>query len=181
MKKDLHRRNNVLNKIKINFIYSVEGLKLNLDKLKSEQIVSHDTKLKKGQIGCYLSHYYLLNKISNNNKPVIILEDDIDIQPDFFTKVNSIVNTFPEDYDMILLSYNYYEDFNYKKVTYVHGCHCYIVNNNISKNKIKKLLPITDIPYDIILPKIFNVYILIPQIAMLHPQFSTMSNTENII
>ena len=57
-----------------------------------------------GTIGCFLSHRKLLNHLSNSNDlGTLILEDDSEIPPDLFQKLNAIVNELPGDWDILFL------------------------------------------------------------------------------
>ena len=52
-----------------------------------------------GSIGCYLSHYELINNCANNNTIYIILEDDIVWKDDNIEKI--LLEIIPTDFDMI--------------------------------------------------------------------------------
>ena len=65
MEKDIIRRNNLFKYVTPNEYSSVDGSKLlPIKTLKNMNIVAKED-LKKGEIGCYLSHYNILNKIKN--------------------------------------------------------------------------------------------------------------------
>ena len=63
---------------------AVEGQKVNYQKLLSQGFdVNHDwidpllgTPLTKGEVGCFLSHYFLWEKCIEKNEPLLVLEDD---------------------------------------------------------------------------------------------------------
>lgn len=45
-----------------------------------------------GEVGCFLSHYFIWSKMrAENLETVLILEDDIDFEPDFKEKVLHIL------------------------------------------------------------------------------------------
>ena len=179
MEKDKERRDAITAIIKPDIIYAVDGSELDLETLKNDNIIDSDSNLKKGEIGCYLSHYNLLKKASNNDKPVLILEDDAEIKLDTLEKIYKAIKEAPLDYDLLFLSYNYYENYDYTKINIIYGTQCYIVNNKISKDKIEKLLPIKK-PFDLVVSSIFNSYIVEPKILELNSNFSEHSNTQAI-
>ena len=79
MNKDKDRRENILKNINIDDIYAVDGYTLDLEKL-IEQGIVENKKLKKGEIGCYLSHVHYFKKALNSEIPVLVIEDDIKIK-----------------------------------------------------------------------------------------------------
>lgn len=163
------------------YIYAINGQYLDIDKLKNDGIVINN-KLTKGEIGCYLSHIHMLKKALESNKQVLIIEDDAKIEVDTFQKIKALKD-IPEDWDILFIGYNYYEQFSineFNKIKYLHGAHAYLVNNkNITIEKINSLLPI-DKPYDIILPIKLKTYIVKPKIIELG-DFGHISNTQGIL
>lgn len=59
-----------------------------------------------GMVGCKLSHYILLRKIETlkSQKPILILEDDIDIDLDFVQKIETALIHMPSEWDILLVS-----------------------------------------------------------------------------
>jgi GR25 family glycosyltransferase involved in LPS biosynthesis len=111
-------------------------------------LFDNNTQIKKREIGCYLSHYYLYNKIVNDNTYSIIFEDDFDIRTEsLIEKCNTILATLKElqlEFDIIFLGNHDYQhnhgtlikDNIYKlgNNEELHGTQGYIVNNkNIHK------------------------------------------------
>jgi len=178
LEKDKERRDNL--GIIPDFIFSVDGSKLDLDQLKKDGILSNTSTLTKGEIGCYMSHVELLKKaVMQKDKYVLILEDDAKIEPYTFDKINDVLKEAPKDAELIFIGYNYNESYDYKKSIYLHGCQSYIVNtHNMNLEKIKKLFPIEK-PIDTIIPKYFVTYITIPKIVELS-EFGSISNTQGI-
>lgn len=195
--KDIERRNNL--NIITDFTYSVNGKNLDLDNLKNKGILGKNCKLTKGEIGCYMSHVFMLQKsLKSIFNHILILEDDALIEDTLSKKIDNIITNVPKDFELLFLSYNYYEGYNYdfekyeyydqfeyydysdyKKINYVHGCQAYLVNKNlISEEKIKKLYPMEK-PYDTIICKFFKAYIVIPKLIKLS-KFGSYSNTQNI-
>ncbi len=61
-------------------------------------------KLTMGEIGCYLSHYNLWERMIKDNIPhALVLEDDADWNTDFAEVINSLQN-IPHKWEVILLS-----------------------------------------------------------------------------
>ena len=169
--KDQERRNH-LNVIP-DYTYAVDGSALNIEK-----IIYQKNPLTKGEIGCYMSHVHMLKKaLKSSSKYVMIIEDDVG--PIDLNKMSSYIEQAPPDFDLLFLSYNYYEHFEYDKIKLVYGLQCYIVNtSNITAEKINSLFPITA-PIDVILPSKFVSYIIKPKVVALG-QFSNYSNTQGI-
>jgi GR25 family glycosyltransferase involved in LPS biosynthesis len=117
------------NKIDINnnnfIIYdAVNGNNLDLNQLVESNILSDvfmiGNEVRKREIGCYLSHYNIYNKIKENNKGeyTIIFEDDFILEIDnFMEEINILLNDMAtyvncmNDNSVLLLSGFYTEDF----------------------------------------------------------------------
>ena len=58
-----------------------------------------------GRAGCHLSHLIVLRgiDISGTERPVLVLEDDVDLDEQFAEKVEEVMGSPPEKWDMILL------------------------------------------------------------------------------
>jgi len=179
LEKDKERRK-YLN-IKPDYTYAVDGSKLDIVKLKNENILSKDCKLTKGEIGCFLSHVHLLNKAIDTGKFTLILEDDAKVPEGLIEKIINTIETSPKDFDILFLGYNYHEEYTtFKQINYLHGAQAYLINpKNMTKEKIKKLFPIEK-PYDVVLPVTFKTYIVIPKIVELNEKFAGVSNTQGI-
>ena len=112
---DIINKNSNGNNIFINKIDAVIGVNTDLNELVKQKILSPDylenTNVRKGQIGCYLSHLKIYN-IINNKKPhtgySIIFEDDFDIRTDnFINIINNALNVLKnEDFDLLFLQNN---------------------------------------------------------------------------
>lgn len=159
-------------------IHYVNGKELNMKYLERLKIIENTT-LKKGEIGCYLSHTDIINDICLKNKIAVVFEDDAEIPNDFKDKVKEAIENAPADYELLFLGYNYYETLNYQHVNLVHGTHCYIINGKKITNALNKLLPIKQ-SIDVYLPYAFKTYIITPPIITLN-KYSSYSNTANII
>jgi GR25 family glycosyltransferase involved in LPS biosynthesis len=146
----------------IEFVDAVNGDLLNDSNIDPRIIlhtpISQMTRIKKREIGCYLSHYRLYNTIVKDDNYTIVFEDDFDIRTnDLLQKCNTILNTLKElnlDFDIIFLGNH---DYNHNHGTLIkndiyrlgrneglHGTQGYIVNNNNIHKLIEKMGNITD-------------------------------------
>jgi len=146
----------------IEIFNAVKGDKLDLDNMINDGIISSSWKngaeYKKREVGCYLSHYNIYNKILNDREPgyTIIFEDDFNIIVDhFIINVNKIVESLNDDFDVIFLgnyTNNHGELFK-DNIYYVNqndiliGCFGYIVNNRCI-DKIIRFTKNIDMPID---------------------------------
>lgn len=191
MEKDTQRRNNLWKYVTPNEYSSVDGSKLLPIEILKKRNVLEKEDIKRGEIGCYLSHYNIFNKIKNNNDNYsIVIEDDVEF--DIKKNINiikDVVNNAPLDWEIIFIGHNYYEEtdkkehstfneYTLKKISLVFGTQSYIIKNDAIFSKIDKLLPIKD-SIDIILPKVFTSYIIEPQLTRLS-KFGGISNTQGI-
>jgi GR25 family glycosyltransferase involved in LPS biosynthesis len=139
---------------------AVEGKTLNLDDLTSfhpnMKLVKRD--LKPNVVGCYLSHYSILNQIAQNNESTdgytVIFEDDASIKhADLQEKISIIIDTIPDkNFDVVYLGILFGNNCDQRvmqdmcsvdKSTYLVGMHGYLVKNASAK-KIVEHLPTMD-------------------------------------
>lgn len=112
-------------------------------------------RLNKGQYGCKLSHVNLIrHALENGYERIMILEDDIDIRPEFEQYMNSIVSQLKSDeYDIFYL-YSYMnknmKDLVINRKKGILGTHAYIVNRHFYRKFIEVSLIKHD-PIDFIL------------------------------
>ena len=183
--------------IHLEIIDAVVGLNLDLTKITNEGILSPNFKsgyqqtndnIKKREIGCYMSHLKIYDKIKhnntvNNNNPYsIIFEDDIDIVSTNFLKEIEVsinfLNNNKLDFDVIYLgtlNQNHGESINnqnlYKinKNSELHGTHGMLINNkNIDKllNLLKPIkLAIDNEYFELIKSEQINAYVIYPHIV----------------
>jgi glycosyl transferase family 25 len=78
----------------INFFNAIHGKSLNYDELQTKNIIDTNIgKIKKGEIGCALSHITLWKQLLNSSKQYfIIFEDDIILYDDFEQKLKNILH-----------------------------------------------------------------------------------------
>ncbi len=158
--------------IKINIFDAVNGSKLNIPQLQKEGKIKspwdtyrynneHDTnkkqKILNGEVGCFLSHQQLLQKISNQSFDgwTVIFEDNLLLTPHFTDDLNKILPELPHDIDIVYLGNTHQHDC--KKGVYKnnlcypdtpYGTQSYMVNKKSAK-KILDLIPIVDDPIDV--------------------------------
>jgi len=153
-----------------------------------ETITKFDSKDKivstnAGEVGCWLSHKLLLEHLAKQNIPSnfghLILEDDIDFNPEFIDKFKMIAKKIPQRWDIIYLSISGHIKNkeiapNVLKATLNmnagnYGTHAYMVRHgSISKilNQLKTMKYAIDIQYINSFDKL-NVYIINPGIINL--------------
>lgn len=183
--KDVDRRNHIFGIVTPNVVHAINGKVLNRDALVRDGLVKNE-KMTLGEYGCYMSHYNILEKIDKDtgHDVSLVLEDDADLDIETVTSmVNHIIENFKEDWDIILLGYNMYiADGEPKnglvRINYFHGAQGYLVNNK-NAYKYTNLMPI-EAPYDVVLAKTFNTFILDKKVIHLSKEFGGSSNTQGI-
>jgi GR25 family glycosyltransferase involved in LPS biosynthesis len=152
------------------------------------------SKLKKTEIACSQSHLQALFKIasSNTSDPVLILEDDASLEPDFYQRTMEIFNSLTESWDILHVGYCFDKPrtcqsktihSNYCKKTSGHvlAClHAYFVHGSRAANKILDTL---NTPHPVIIDQKMsrttsNYYISLPRLAK---QFPFPSDNDNVI
>lgn len=133
------------------FIEAVNGYDLNLEELKNNNIISNNCGLKRGEIGCSLSHYKIYEETLKNDAEInLILEDDVFFVDGFNIKFNIIMNRIKNmNWDIFYLGINCYTDCC-KEGEYIgnkiHGIYCpkHVVSGThgylIKKQSIKKIM-----------------------------------------
>ncbi|KAF6202039.1 hypothetical protein GE061_004435, partial [Apolygus lucorum] len=80
----------------------------------------HKRPMKRGEIGCFLSHYLIWNEVSRKGYDVaMVLEDDVRFEPFFNQKMHSLlkeVASLPFDWDLIYLGRKKLEEKNEEAV-----------------------------------------------------------------
>lgn len=157
---------------------------------------SENNKLNKGEIGCYISHYKLMEQLINSeNQFSLILEDDAEIigNIDLDKELQLILNKINCDFDLIYignLNNNYYKQYN-DNIYYVNlkehltGTHAYLINNK-NINKFHSYLKDMTSPIDIklnnlIKTKIINAFVIYPYLIKQNMNIeSTIRNLDMI-
>lgn len=179
IEKQLAKINNTSSKINIQQVDAVVGVNLDLKTLIDNYTLSpifyDDSKHRKGEIGCAMSHLKVYNmiasklknsKVNNRSKYSVVFEDDFEIlTPDFIQIVNSAIRIAEkEGFDMLLLGTNprVYENGKHPRNKGVHikgdvyhfnptmlyyGAHAILINNTSIFKIIDELKYITE-PFD---------------------------------
>ena len=108
LRKDIEKKNRIKNrldflKIKYEFFDAIDGKQISHKGIYTGWCDTYNNRyVTKGEVGCSLSHYYIWEKIINENiEKAIILEDDVEIlDKHFIEKVNNVT----EFYDLLYLS-----------------------------------------------------------------------------
>jgi GR25 family glycosyltransferase involved in LPS biosynthesis len=201
LEKDHIRRLELYKKVEPQLYYAVDCTLISRDFL--DTFLTNKT-LTNGEIGCYLSHIYMLEKslvTKSLHDTILVLEDDAYITntTSFYSSICDIIKDAPSDLDLIFLGYNYFYTTNSSSttnssttnssniITYctpidiVYGTHGYLINQkNVTIDKIKTLENIS-MPIDVRLSRDFKSYIISPPLITLHPTFSQYSNTQSIL
>lgn len=85
---------------------AVYGKNLDEKKLIQDNVLDSSHRLKKGQIGCAMSHIYLLQKLYQtltDTDYALILEDDVVLPEHVEDKVYTVIETAPRNWDIIYL------------------------------------------------------------------------------
>jgi GR25 family glycosyltransferase involved in LPS biosynthesis len=127
-------------------------------------------ELSTGGVGCALSHYYICNKIVENNIDLsIVCEDDFhtDLESSKFWNLMSKLN-IPKDTDMFIIDGTFYglekvENMeNTNTISRFNGTYFYIITLQGAKKLLKHLLPIVyhvDSQLSILNLNLLNIYV----------------------
>jgi GR25 family glycosyltransferase involved in LPS biosynthesis len=147
-------------------------------------------KHERGWRGCYDSHTRLMEKIVNGDDMLyLIFEDDVELCDDFNNKLFNIIQTLPEDWELLFLgghnkgkqiAYNEFVDL----ADDVLCMHAFLFKHSISEkllNKFKSRVYKVDVLLRELLPEL-NSYICNPTIAWQRAGFSNIENrvTNNV-
>ncbi len=156
-------------KIKSNIYDAVVGKTLNLLEIKkfNDNNWLTNTPKRMNEIGCFLSHKYIIEKnskaeeLKNNYDYTIIFEDDLkiictDLNKEVIKILDKLKSIKNDDFDIIFLG-NLKKNHGKKIIDNIYtlnkkdrllGTHCYLINNK-SASKILNLIQKLDRPIDI--------------------------------
>ena len=161
------KRHNII----ANAFDAVDGKKLNRNDLNMKNIISDNLSrvemngrtLRKGEIGCSLSHITIWKKfLSSKKKYLMIFEDDAILEDNFKENLNSILSNLDNinyKWDALYLNENCYRHFKsncngnfitnnvIKPKNVGYGCYGYILKKNFINKCLSDLFPIV-IPVD---------------------------------
>ena len=150
----------ILNKVGIDPIYidAVNGSKLDTEDLIRKHIYSPDHRdLRKGEIGCYMSHVIAWKKIANGNDDYgLIIEDDIVINNDFYYKCCEYLEKIKDiKWDMFYVGRNcerhfgekcnigtFYTPDIFKSQNIGYGLYAYFIKKDFAKKLLSMAYPI---------------------------------------
>jgi GR25 family glycosyltransferase involved in LPS biosynthesis len=108
--------------------------------IKSIETTGYRTKhyqLTRGAVGCYLSHLKTYKQIADSDKEFgLIFEDDVNISRDFYVKLNTILKSIPNNWDVLLLGCHCLKCKKHEVHSHVRKfilLHCYIVKKTAAK------------------------------------------------
>ena len=111
----------------------------------------------KNELGCYKSHQRIISRLKYERCDyAVIFEDDFAIPPNLHTKIESIIEEFP-DFDVLFIGIHQNDYKGLKMSNLVHGVeydrkftgsHAYIVKSSQS-SKIEKFLRAVTVPIDV--------------------------------
>lgn len=159
-----------LRELGIDYTYfeAIDGKKLSDDVLVEKGIKFmpeyadpyHKRPMKMGEVGCFLSHYTIWQKmVEENLKEVLILEDDIKFEPYFRERAEELMNEAREigDYDLIYFGRKRLqeneelirESRNFVKVSYTYWTLGYAITLEgarklLAAEPLSKLLPVDE-------------------------------------
>lgn len=158
-------------------VSAVKGSDLNLD---------WPPEIKEGAVGCSLSHLFVMKMAKQLGlKNYLILEDDIEFDPEFVSKFNLIQNQIPDDWDMLYLGGQHYHGMGLEQITenifkceYTLTTHSFAVKETVYDLFINKLTNITK-PCDVHFAsehKNINAYVIIPHLTWQSQSYSDVEN-----
>ena len=149
-------------KLKIDSVPLSEVARAELKQIETTGFRSKHYQLTRGAIGCYLSHVKVWeNMLKSKHRDILIFEDDANVPPNLFKKINYSMENIPKDWDMVLFGYHCKvcnDNKEYKSVERFILLHCYMINRNaiIKILKTKTLFPITQ-QIDSLLSELSNI------------------------
>jgi GR25 family glycosyltransferase involved in LPS biosynthesis len=186
---------------KIQIFDAVKGDQLNIEQLLRDKLIdnkySTNDKVKKREVGCYMSHLNMIKQINNSKTSgyTIIFEDDFDIIDDTFMKsVSKIIKKLDEnkiEFDIVFLGNlkenhgeRIIENENIYKIDQnenLWGTHGYLINNS-KINKIIDKIKFIDMAIDIKYESLGKsgeliIYVIYPTIV--NQQGDKLSSTIN--
>ena len=141
---------------KYNYFNAVNGKKLNISELNEDIFEKKSINYSNGALGAALSHLNLWDKCIENNKPIIIMEDDVIVNYEYKKHLENVLSMLPEDFDILQLSYNFdsvlsfhntiYEQCHslFAKLRHAFGIAAYIVSPKGAKILKEKCFPLNN-------------------------------------
>jgi len=137
--------------------------------------------LKKGVVGCFMSHKNLITEARDSGlETILILEDDVAFDDNLNEKFNEWINEVPNDWDMLYLGGNHNVrevtkcDDHLMRATNTQTTHAYAIKNTIY-DMILDRLETLDLDVDVVYTEIqkkCNAYCFTPRLAWQRPSIS---------
>lgn len=103
-----------------------------------------------GAVGLKLTSYALFREYEElkTEKPLLILEDDVDLELDFVNIIENTLSNMNDNWDIILLTPSYYVDYNrptnkltgLRGINFFSGTYAYLINGSRAAKKLADLL-----------------------------------------
>lgn len=149
-------------------------------KLKKES--DRDTKTL-ARKATWLSYLFLFKNLASylSKQPILILEDDIDLEVDFVKQLNNSMKEAPNDWDVLLFGYCCIEKMLFKPVEsklwipvkHFSALHCFVLRNSTVASRIARLIDVEVVndPIDIFIAtmaksNVLAIYAHVTQIAI---------------
>lgn len=144
-----------------------KDIKLNL--IKQNSYLTPDHGMGFGTMGCWLSYLFLMQELAklNTSKPIVILEDDNDLDVDFRQLLNLSIQNVPNDWNLLLCDTCYKKlkesgrESSWPRIDEFACTNCFILRNSSSAQRIAKFLDIktTTRPVDLALSDLTNKFV----------------------
>lgn len=152
-RRELLQNNTNTKSINFNIFDAINGYEIDYDWISEKGFFIDDNwrdpvfnySVQKGEVGCFLSHYFLWKKCIEKNEPIIIFEDDVLVKKEIpFNEIAKLTN----EYDFIY--FDWIEQFKTIKINeylcipgFPYCTHAYLVTPTAAKElvKSKKIIP----------------------------------------
>lgn len=143
--------------------------------------VQYDGAMKKGVVGCFMSHRNILEKAQREGlESTLIFEDDVEFDPELNKKFNDWYKEVPEDWDMLYFGGNHNVGYITKcndhlmRATNTQTTHAYAIREKAYITILKRLQTL-DLDVDVVytqLQKTLKAYCFTPRLAWQRPGIS---------
>jgi len=180
-----------INKIDDDFIYNEKKIKYTNNEFynplggDSFGVANYHLNYFKGQIGCLISHLEIIKDADKKKyNSILIFEDDTCFVKDFNERMEKLMSSIFDDWDMLYLSGSvpkFLDNYtNFSKVSQIHTTHSYALKKNVFKDFIKLLeknmfIKPVDSSYVSIQDSI-NTYVAMPYLTYQGEGYSDIQN-----
>lgn len=92
-------------------VSAVDGQRIQPTRGLEQLFEKNDYNFRRGMIGCALSHLSLWIQCTHSSVPFLILEDDVTFVADFELKLDYLLSSLPESWDVVFLGHHIYPDY----------------------------------------------------------------------